>query len=92
MCKPENTDLCECPSDVEEYGDSQEGTMFLLVYFGILVLTLAVLAGGLSWYTAVFLGVALFIVERRFISASHITDGDHASDEHGIYREQQQHH
>jgi hypothetical protein len=66
--------------------------MFLLVYFGALVLTMAVLAGGMSWYTALFLGVALFIIERRFISASHITDGDHASDEHGAFREQQQQH
>lgn len=64
--------------------------MFLLVYFGALVLTTAVLAGVMTWYTALFLGLALLIVERRFISASHITDGDHASDEHGIYRERQQ--
>jgi hypothetical protein len=66
--------------------------MFLFLYFGVLVLTLATMAGVFSWYTAVFLGIVLFVVERRFISASHITDGDHASDEHGAYREQQQHH
>ena len=62
--------------------------MFLFIYFGALVLTMATMAGLMSWYTAVFLGIVLFIVERRFISASHITDGDHASDEHGVYREQ----
>ena len=61
--------------------------MFLFVYFAVLVLTMAVMAGVMSWPWAVLLGISMFIVERRFISASHSTDGDHASDEHGRYRE-----
>lgn len=65
--------------------------MFLFLYFGVLVLSMAVMAGVLSWPWAVLLGIAMIIVERRFISASHITDGDHASDEHGQYRETHMH-
>jgi hypothetical protein len=65
--------------------------MFLFLYFGVLVLAIAVMADVLSWPWAVALGVAMFIVERRFISASHITDGDHASDEHGQFRETHTH-
>jgi len=61
--------------------------MFVFLYFGVLVLTLAVMSGALSWPWAVVLGAAMIFVERRFISASHITDGDHASDEHGVYRD-----
>ncbi len=61
--------------------------MFLFLYFGTLVMVLAVLSGALSWPWAVLLGAMLIFVERRFISASHITDGDHASDEHGRFRD-----
>jgi hypothetical protein len=31
----------------------------------------------------VLLGVGLFVVDRKLIAASHITDGDHASDGRG---------
>lgn len=65
--------------------------MFLFLYFGVLVLVMAVMAGVLSWPWAVAFGAAMIIVERRFISASHITDGDHASDEHGKSRETHMH-
>lgn len=61
--------------------------MFLFLYFGILVLAMAVMTGVMSWPWAVLLGIAMFVVDRKLISASHITDGDHASDEHGRYRE-----
>lgn len=61
--------------------------MFLFLYFGILVLAIAVIAGVMSWPWAVLLGVALLVIERRLISVSHITDGDQASDEHGRFRE-----
>ena len=60
--------------------------MFLFLYFGVLVLVMAVMSGVISWPWAVLLGAAMIFVERRFISASHITDGDDASDEHGEYR------
>lgn len=65
--------------------------MFLFLYFGVLVLALAVIADVISWPWALLLGVAMFVIERRFISASHITDGDHASDEHGRFRETHNH-
>ncbi|HUQ05981.1 MAG TPA: hypothetical protein VM261_25940 [Kofleriaceae bacterium] len=54
--------------------------MFLLFYFGVLVLVTSVMAGVMSWPWAALLGVALLVVDRKLVSASHITDGDHASD------------
>ena len=54
--------------------------MFLFLYFGVLVLSMAVMADVLSWPWAALLFAAMIFVERRFIAASHITDGDHASD------------
>jgi hypothetical protein len=61
--------------------------MFLYLYFGVLVLALAVVSGVLSWPWALVLAAVFIFVERRFVQASHITDGDHASDEHGQFRE-----
>lgn len=61
--------------------------MFLFLYFGVLVLALAVMAGVLSWPWAVLLGITLLVIERRLVAVSHITDGDDASDEHGEFRE-----
>jgi hypothetical protein len=61
--------------------------MFLFLYFGILVLATAVMMGVMSWPWAVLLGVALLVVDRKLIAASHITDGDEASDEHGRFRQ-----
>jgi hypothetical protein len=55
------------------------------------VLLTAVLTDVLSWPWAVVIGVALFVIDRKLISASHITDGDHASDEHGRFRETHSH-
>jgi hypothetical protein len=65
--------------------------MFLFLYFGVLVLLTAVLTDVLSWPWAVVIGVAMFVLDRKLISASHITDGDHASDEHGRFRETHSH-
>lgn len=61
--------------------------MFLYLYFGVLVLAIAVVSGVLSWPWALLFGAALIFVQRRLVDASHITDGDHATDEHGQFRE-----
>lgn len=48
----------------------------LTAYFVVLLAGILVVAGAVTWYWGVALALGVILLERFFLRASHITDGD----------------